>query len=101
MRLTGKRVYLDMLTREDCRRICELTEFDPDALVEQPCIGFGPERADDWYADIQRRQCDTMCGWAYTCVRTTVCAVNWSAMSRFRTSTGATGGAAWALAWRG
>ena len=59
MRLTGERVYLDMLTREDCRRICELTEFDPDALVEQPCIGFGPERADDWYADIQRRQCDT------------------------------------------
>lgn len=59
MRLEGERIYLDMLTRADCRALFEQTEFDPDALVEPPCIGFGPERADEWYDDIQRRQCDT------------------------------------------
>lgn len=56
MKLMGERVYLDTLSREDCRAIYDQYTFDPELLTEQPSMGVATEQADGWYDDIQKQQ---------------------------------------------
>lgn len=54
--LTGKRLYLAALSREDCRTLYRDDEYDFAALTEPLYIGQSIESADAWYEDIQARQ---------------------------------------------
>ncbi len=59
IRLTGARVYLATLEREDCRAIWRDSEYDFDNIVEPFQIGLSIEKADAWFDDIQRLQGNT------------------------------------------
>ena len=56
MKLSGKNIYLDTLSREDCRKLYEDNEFDESCPAEKLVLGVAAERADEWYEEIQKFQ---------------------------------------------
>ena len=54
--LKGKTVTLGLLSREDCRTLWENDEYDFDHPTDLPHMGLSPEKADDWFEEIQRDQ---------------------------------------------
>lgn len=56
MRLQGEDIYLDTLEREHCRRLWQEFEYDFACPAEPLNPGFSVEKADEWFADIQRDQ---------------------------------------------
>ena len=54
--LNGKDIVLAALTREDCRKIWEETEFDFAHPTEVPILGQSSENADKWFDEIQKDQ---------------------------------------------
>ena len=58
MKLQGDRIYLATLTREDCFALWEDFEYDFACPAEELRIGHAPEKAFDWYNEIQRLQGD-------------------------------------------
>ena len=56
MKLLGKGIYLDTLSREDCRKLYEDYEYDEACPAEPLVLGVATERADDWYEEIQKLQ---------------------------------------------
>lgn len=56
LRLLGKQVYLSVLEREHCKTLYDDFEYDFNLNAEPLNIGHSIEKADEWYADIQKRQ---------------------------------------------
>jgi len=56
MKLQGKNVYLAMLAREDCYALWENYEYDESCPAEELRIGHSPEKAYQWYDEIQQLQ---------------------------------------------
>ena len=59
--LSGERVYLSALEREDCRRLWKDTEYDFAHPWEPLMVGLSDEKADEWFEDIQKAQGSTAC----------------------------------------
>lgn len=55
-KLEEKDIYLDMLTREDCRTLWNSFEYDFRNPVEPLNVGHSDEKAEEWFAEIQRLQ---------------------------------------------
>lgn len=56
MKLQGRDIYLDTLSREDCKTIWNDTEYDFANPAEELNLGQSDERADDWFDEIQKLQ---------------------------------------------
>ena len=56
MKLQGERIYLATLSREDCYALWENFEYDFSCPAEELRIGHAPEKAYQWYDEIQRLQ---------------------------------------------
>ena len=56
MRLHGNDIYLDILEREDCRRLWQDTEYDFANPTEDLNLGHSIEKADQWFEEIQKLQ---------------------------------------------
>ena len=56
MRLEGEHIYLDTLSREDCRKLYEEYEFDLSCPAEFPAVGIAAEQSLLWYDEIQKLQ---------------------------------------------
>ena len=56
MRLEGKDIYLDTLSREDCRKLWNDFEYDFTNPTEDLNIGHSDEKAEEWFKDIQEKQ---------------------------------------------
>ena len=56
IKLSGEKIHLATLEREDCRAIFKDDEYDFDAKTEMLNIGHSFERSDNWYTEIQELQ---------------------------------------------
>lgn len=56
MKLQGENIYLAMLERKDCKTLWNEFEYDFGHPTEELNIGHSDEKADDWFAEIQRLQ---------------------------------------------
>ncbi len=56
MKLQGKDIYLDTLSRENCRTLWNDYEYDFDNPTEELSLGLSDEQADAWFDEIQRLQ---------------------------------------------
>lgn len=56
MKLREKDIYLDMLTREDCKTLWNEFEYDFNNPTEELNLGHSDEKADDWFNEIQKLQ---------------------------------------------
>lgn len=54
LRLQGENIYLAALTREDCKKLWEDTEYDFDNPTDTVLFGASAENADKWFDDIQK-----------------------------------------------
>ena len=52
----GKDIYLDTLSREDCRKLWNDFEYDFTNPTEDLNIGHSDEKAEEWFKDIQEKQ---------------------------------------------
>lgn len=56
MKLKGKKIYLDVLEKEDCKRLWDDFEYDFEHLTEPLNIGHSVTKADAWFDEIQKDQ---------------------------------------------
>ena len=56
MRLQAQDIYLDTLTRENCRTLWRDFEFDFENPAEELRLGQSDEKADDWFEETQKCQ---------------------------------------------
>jgi len=56
MQLKEKDIYLDVLSREDCKTLWNESEYDFDHAAEELNIGHSDEKANDWFDEIQKLQ---------------------------------------------
>lgn len=56
MKLQGKRIYLAMLERADCKKLWNDFEYDFNCPAEEFNIGHSDEKADEWFDEIQKLQ---------------------------------------------
>lgn len=56
MRLNSQDIYLDTLTREDCKTLWNEFEFDFENPAEELNLGHSDEKADLWFDEIQKLQ---------------------------------------------
>lgn len=56
MKLQGKKIYLTVLEREDCRKLWKDNEYDFEHPTEEFNIGHSVEKADEWFEEIQKCQ---------------------------------------------
>lgn len=56
MKLEGKRVYLAVLEKENCKQIWNDYEYDFDAMTEPLNIGHSSSKAESWFEEIQKEQ---------------------------------------------
>ena len=59
VKLQGEKVYLATLELEDCRNLCEETEFNFSNPTECFIVGFSSVKADDWFHEVQNKQGNT------------------------------------------
>lgn len=52
MKLQGKRIYLAMLERADCKTLWNTFEYDFDCMAEAFNIGHSDEKAEAWFDEI-------------------------------------------------
>jgi RimJ/RimL family protein N-acetyltransferase len=56
MKLQAKDIYLDTLSREDCKTLINDYEYDFDNPAEELRLGQSDEKADEWFDEIQKLQ---------------------------------------------
>ena len=56
MRLQKRNIYLDTLSREDCKTLWNDFEYDFDNHTEELSLGHSVEKANDWFDEIQKLQ---------------------------------------------
>lgn len=56
IKLKGKDIYLDTLTREDCKALWNATEYDFQNPTEELKLGLSDEKAEVWFEEIQALQ---------------------------------------------
>lgn len=56
MKIQGESIYLDTLSREDCRTLWNEFEYDFKNPTEDLNLGHSEEKANDWFEEIQKLQ---------------------------------------------
>ncbi|MCD8500395.1 MAG: GNAT family N-acetyltransferase [Bacillaceae bacterium] len=56
VKLSGERIYLSVLEKEDCIKLWNDFEYDFEAVTEPLNIGHSVSKAEGWFDDIQREQ---------------------------------------------
>ena len=58
MKITGEKIYLGTLEKEDCIKLWNDFEYDFEAMTEPLNIGHSITKAETWFEEIQKDQGD-------------------------------------------